>query len=51
MEYELSEEAIFYNMATIFVNFFRSVIGWVALELVLYRGRILIGNPDERNQP
>jgi hypothetical protein len=47
LEYELSEEGMFYSNAFVVVNFFRSVAGWIFLELAIRQGGIFTRRSEE----
>jgi hypothetical protein len=47
LEYELSEEGMFYSNAFVVVNFLRSVAGWIFLKLAIHQGRIFTRRSEE----
>ena len=39
---------MFDNVAAVVANLFIRVVGWMTLELVLYRGQHIFGSTDEK---
>ena len=47
-ESQFAEQRLFDNIAAVVANLFIRVTGWMALEMILYRGEHIFGVADEK---